>query len=278
MFSCPVSSPFTTLHTDLWLSGHFIDRNGNIVLMNVMCDMIQFVIIVPVLDETAATLAEHFIQRVFLKLDICHLVILDDGSPFRGVITEMCRSSHINYDVLAIRNHKILLVKKFHRFINKDKTISVEGRATNDVFVAAVVAAGYAWNISPIDGAGILRSVLTIGRELRFPLDIYLSALPPIVFNNAESVVSYLRLIDSNRYFASTILKILVEDQRNIHVERINTNRNIVTILPGDLVMARTTESKVIMLTIKKPNFATQCEVPSKLFVAQVEVAISFVN
>ena len=37
MFSCPVSSPFASLRADLWLSGHFIDRNGNTDLMNVMC-------------------------------------------------------------------------------------------------------------------------------------------------------------------------------------------------------------------------------------------------
>jgi len=29
---------------------------------------------------------------------------------------------------------------------------------------------GYAWNISPIDGTNILRSIPAIGRELRFPL------------------------------------------------------------------------------------------------------------
>ena len=69
---------------------------------------------------------------------------------------------------------------------------------------------GYVWNSSPIDGTNILRSIPTIGRELRFPLDIDLSALPPIVSNNTESVVSYLHLIDSNRYFVSIILKILV--------------------------------------------------------------------
>ena len=80
-----------------------------------------------------------------------------------------------------------------------------------------------------------------IALELLFSLDIDLSALPPIVFNNAESVVSYLRLIDSNRYFVSIILKILIEDRRTVHTERINNNRNVVTILPGYLVIDRTT-------------------------------------
>ena len=67
-----------------------------------------------------------------------------------------------------------------------------------------------------------------------------MSALPPIFPNNADSVVSYLRLTNSNRYFASVILKVLVQDRRGVHTERINTNKNIVTMLPGDLVMDRT--------------------------------------
>ena len=51
------------------------------------------------------------------------------------------------------------------------------------------VAAGHVYNSSPIDGTDTLRSVLTIGRELRFLLDIALSALPLLVYDNAESVI-----------------------------------------------------------------------------------------
>ena len=58
--------------------------------------------------------------------------------------------------------------------------------------------------------------------------------------NNVDSVVSYLRLTDSNCHFASAILKILVEDRRTAHAERVNNNRNIVTVHPVDIVMART--------------------------------------
>ena len=217
------------------------DRNGNVALMNVMCDMTQFFIVVPVPDETAATLAEHFIQHVLLKFCICHLVIVDDGNHFKGVFTAMCKALHINYDILAKRKPKGLLVEKFHRFINKGITIAAEDRTTNDVFVEVGVAASHAWNSSPIDGTDILRNVPAVGREFRFPFDINLSVLSPIVSNNTELVVSYLRLTDSNRYFVSTILKILVENRQNVHAKLINTNMNIVTTLPSDLVMARTT-------------------------------------
>ena len=162
------------------------------------------------------------------------------GSPFKGVCSAMCKASRINYEILAKRDHKGLLVEKFYRFLNKAITIAAEDRVTNDIFVAAGVAAGYAWNSSPIDGTDILRSVPAIGRELRFPLDVNISALPALVTNNADSVISYLRLTDTNRHFATAILKILIEDRRDTHAELINHSRNIVSMQPGDLFMART--------------------------------------
>ena len=85
--------------------------------MNVMCNITQFVVVVPVPDENSVTLVKYFMQYVLLKFGICHPLILDDGSPFKDVFTAMCKSLNINYDVLAKRNHKSLLVEKFHRYI-----------------------------------------------------------------------------------------------------------------------------------------------------------------
>ena len=204
-----------------------------------MCDMTQFVDVVPVLDEISVTLAEYFMQNVLFKIGICHLLILDDDNSFKCAFIGMCESLNINYDVLAKRNHKDLLVEKFHRFLIKTITIVAEGRGTNDNFIAVGVAVGYNWNSSPIDGTDIFRSIPAICRELRFPFDIDLSDLPSLVSNNAESVVFYLRITGSNRSFASTILKILVEDRRITHAEIVDDSRNIVTMQSGDIVMAR---------------------------------------
>ena len=55
-----------------------------------------------------------------------------------------CKDLHIKYNDLDKRNHKGLLVEKFHHFINKDITIASEDRDTHIVFVTAGVAAGYA--------------------------------------------------------------------------------------------------------------------------------------
>ena len=67
MSSWPVSSPFPIHHADLWMPGHFTDSNDNVALMNIMCDITQFIIVVPAPNETAATLAEYFIQHVLLN-------------------------------------------------------------------------------------------------------------------------------------------------------------------------------------------------------------------
>ena len=50
-----------------------------------------------------------------------------------------------------------------------------------------------------------------------------------------------MQLTYSNRRFSSSILKISLEDRREAHAERVNNNRNIVELVVGDIVMARTT-------------------------------------
>ena len=47
IFSWSVSSPFVILHVDFCLPGNFTDSSGNVSLMNVKCEMTQFVIVVP---------------------------------------------------------------------------------------------------------------------------------------------------------------------------------------------------------------------------------------
>ena len=116
----------------------------------------------------------------------------------------------------------------------------MEDRGINHIFVATGVVAGYAWNISPNDETYIFHSVSSIGCELRFSFDIDLIALPILVSNNVESVVSKLQLTYLNRHFASAILTILIEDRRTARAERINNSRNIVTMHPGDIFMDRT--------------------------------------
>ena len=208
-------------------------------LMNVMCDISQFVVVVPIPDKSSATLASYFMQKILLKFGLCQLVVLDNGTPFKGFFIAMCEALYLNHDVLVKRTHIGFTVEHSYRFLNKNVTITAEERDTNDIFVPAGIVAGYIWNSAPIDGTGILRSILAIGRGLYFTLDISLNNLPKLTQNNGQAALDYLKLTDSSRHFSTSILKILIEDRRTAHAERINNNRNLVIFKPGDIVMAK---------------------------------------
>ena len=120
--------------------------------------MRQFVIIVPVLDESFTTLASYFMHHVLMKFGLCHLVVLDDGSPFKGVFIAMYNVLNLNHNVLAKRNHKSIAVEHIHRFLNKNITIAYENRSTNDIFVPTGIAVEYAWNNAQIDESQTLLS------------------------------------------------------------------------------------------------------------------------
>ena len=216
------------------------DQHGYIALMNTMCDMDQFVVVVPVPDKTSASLASYLMQHVLLKFGMCHLVVIDDGTPFMENVVAMCQALNLNYDVLAKGNHEGLSVEHFHRFLNKSVTIAAEERGTNDIFIPASISAAYAWNSASIDGTDIIRSVPAIGQALNFPLDINLNTVSKLIQNNAQATLNYLNFINFYRHFASSILKILTEDCQTAHAKRINNSKNLILLKAGDIVMART--------------------------------------
>ena len=243
------------------MPGHYTDSNGCMALTNVMCDMCQFVVVVPVPDETSATLAFYFMQHVLLKCGVCHLAVLNDDSPFKGAFIAMCEALSLNNDVLVKRNRKILTVEHFYHFLNKSITIAAEERGNKDIFVPAGFAAGYAWNNAPIDGTDILRSIPAIGRELNFPLDISINALHKLTQNNGQVALDYLKLTNSSRHLSTSILIILIDDRRTAHVERINNNTNLFILNPGILSWIAQ-PSRVIGQNIKSLSYVRQLEVP----------------
>ena len=125
MFSWQLRIFFAILHVDIWMPGKYTDSKDNLALMNAMCDMSQFFVVVPIPDESSATLANHFFQHVLMKFKLCHLVVLDDDTPFKGAFVSMCKALKLYYDIFSKRNHKGLSVENFHHFLNKATTIAM---------------------------------------------------------------------------------------------------------------------------------------------------------
>ena len=79
-----------------------------------------------------------------MKFGLWHLVILDDGVPFKGAFIDMYQALNLNNNILAKKNHKELIVECVHPFLNKNIPIADEERGTNDIFVPTNIAVDYA--------------------------------------------------------------------------------------------------------------------------------------
>ena len=84
-----------------------------------MCDITGFVVAVITDNITAENIVRLFMEDVILKYGICAVVVVDDGSSFKGTFENMCTILDITYWPLSRGNHKGNSVEKFHRFLNK---------------------------------------------------------------------------------------------------------------------------------------------------------------
>ena len=75
MCSWYISSLLAIFHIDVWMSDYCTDGNGYMLLMNVMCDMSQFVVLAPIPGEYSATLAFYFVKYVLIKFGMYCLIV-----------------------------------------------------------------------------------------------------------------------------------------------------------------------------------------------------------
>ena len=239
-FSWPVTVPFWIMHVDLWSPGDVVlDKDGNKgYLLNAMCDITQFAVATPTFNTTAAHMATLFMENVVLTFGMCAVVVIDDGSPFKGVFKELCDILRIQYWVLARKNHKGLSVERFHRFMNKVETIAGTDRGTHDGFIRTAKTAQFAWNSAPIDGTDVVRSLAAVGRAFRFPLDVELSPSPSLNDESNSHLFQYLRDVSNESQFALSIVQILVEERRQSHQDRHNKDKTPAAFKVGDIVKA----------------------------------------
>ena len=82
-------------------------------------------------------------QHMMMKFGLCHLVVLDNITPFKGSFIATCQVLNLNYNILTKWNHKGFYVEYFHRFLKKTVTITVKERGTNNIFVPTSISADY---------------------------------------------------------------------------------------------------------------------------------------
>jgi hypothetical protein len=67
----------------------------------------------------AHILASYLMQAVLLKVGLCVMIVVDDGSNIKGVFKEACTIFNVRYHVIAKCNHEALSrVERLHTFLN----------------------------------------------------------------------------------------------------------------------------------------------------------------
>ena len=228
-FSWPITVPFWIIHVDIWSPGATVNENEDKgYLMNSICDMTQFVVPSITYSIASASLAQLFMSEVILSFGMCSVVVINDGSTFKGAFIAMCQALKINFWYLSYSNHKGNSVTHYHRFLNKTQAISNNNCGTNQVFIHNAKISQYVWNSLAIDETDIQRSLAAVGQEFRFPLDVDLS-LSPILNNDTNSFVyNYIRDVSTYATFSLSILHILIEERRLIfHLDIMKTKKNV---------------------------------------------------
>ena len=123
-----------------------------------------------------------------------------------SVFTQMYKSLNLRFHYVTKRNHKGVGVEHFHRFLNHSVTLSSYQRESHTYFVEDSMIATYTWNTMPIDGTYIIKIISVIGRPLRFPMDIVITALPTPINDTARTIVRYLQDISSDLQFSRDLI------------------------------------------------------------------------
>ena len=71
-----------------------------------MCDITQFMVSSVTSDIILAALAQLFMSDVVLTFGMCSVVVIDDGSTFKGVFITMCSKLDLTYWCLSRGYHR----------------------------------------------------------------------------------------------------------------------------------------------------------------------------
>ena len=160
--------------------------------MNAMCALTQFVVSTIFFKINADHLATLFMSSIILNFGMCYVVRVDNGSNFKGVFIDMCKILKITHWGLSRGNHKGNAVEKYHRFLNKTQTIHGNDKGKHEVFFQNAKISQFAWNSAPIDNINAIHSIVAVGREFRFTMDVELSRTPPMNTQRNHILFTYL--------------------------------------------------------------------------------------
>ena len=166
-------APFDVIALDVWSPGHQVsNKRMKGRLLTCLCIMTGFAGVGPLQSEKAEDGATCAYQHFFITRGLPLLVIIDDGSTFKGYLLRLLGILGIAHYCVTKEKHRAVICERFHQYLNKVEKIHAAECQSYEEWLMGALFAVYAWNSSPVDGTDIGRAVAAIGREFPFPIDI----------------------------------------------------------------------------------------------------------
>ena len=129
-------------------------------------------------EITAYQPARWDFGNFFVPFGFSKMIVVDADGLFSGMFKNTFQEKFIiPVHEVARGNHKAITNEKFHRYLNKVHKKNSVYRGSLHQYPQSVLFALYAWNAGPVYGTDIDRSLVAIGRELPFPIDLSPSRL-----------------------------------------------------------------------------------------------------
>jgi hypothetical protein len=168
------------------------------------------------------------------------LILIDQGSEFKGVLIRFCETLGIRCYVASPEDHDAILCERYHRYLNKVERLMAADMNTFEEWAMNVLFATYAWNASPIDGTDVVRSFAAKARTFRFPLELQEDDnVIRIPTGEGEPALQHVETMFPLWFQQKELLKILNNERRERHRNMKNQKRTERKFTPGDLVIIR---------------------------------------
>lgn len=78
------TAPFVIISVGIWKPGDTVTTDYFIYLLNIMCDISQFVVVVGSKFIEISYIARLFMEKVLLKFGLYAMIVIDTVNNFRG--------------------------------------------------------------------------------------------------------------------------------------------------------------------------------------------------
>jgi hypothetical protein len=253
--------PFDIISMDIWHPGKTKTdskyHNVQKATLTCLCNTTGFASTAFVNQIDSDQITRLAFSHFFVPNGLPKLVIVDEGSEFKGVLVTVCETLGIQYYVAPPESHNAVLCERFHRYLNKVLRIGVADQQTYEQWTVNTLFATYAWNASPVDGTDVIRSFAAKARTFKFPLDIQTDQEVARIPQQGEAAIQHVETMFPLWFQQKELLKTLNEERRARHREMANKDKKHRRFQPGDLVLVRkqvtsnASEGKPAKLTLK---------------------------